>query len=230
VHCINSGCDNFGTEKTHYLCTGCFEKQKREVEKNLEFDAPRYGTGNSKFYTQTDAKSHTAVQRIPSVKKLNELDQTLYLSKSTFFNDTKPSHNVVGLPLAPPTIAQTKNYVMKGKTTIIPIKVEGRDEPSENDLINFESNESLTNGCTRTVTTLPPSGYRTETYGYPISDQVDGPLLRHSYDVATKCRSPNCSFFGSPNNVYCSKCSQQQQHPHSDGGQIQQYRKLQTEI
>ncbi|KAL7015816.1 hypothetical protein ACKWTF_016688 [Chironomus riparius] len=230
VHCINSGCDNFGTEKTHYLCTGCFEKQKREVEKDLEYEAPRYGTGNSKFYTQTDAKSHTAVQRIPSVKKLNELDQTLYLSKSTFFNDTKPSHNVVGLPLAPPTIAQTKNYVTKGKTIIIPIKVEGRDEPSENDLINFENNESLTNGYTQTVTTLPSTGYRTETHGYPISDQVDGPLLRHSYDVASKCRSPNCSFFGSPKNGFCSKCSQQHQHPHSDGGQIQQYRKLQTEI
>ena len=137
------------------------------------------------------------------------------------------------MPLAPPTLAQTKNYVTKGKTTIIPIKVEGRDEPSEHDLINFESNESLTNGYVRTVTALPPSSeYRTESTpsGYPISDQVDGPLLRYSYDVATKCRSPNCSFFGSPKNGYCSKCSQQQQHHHTDGGQIQQYRKLQTEI
>lgn len=209
------------------------KQKQREVEGDFEFDAPRYGAGNSKFYTQTDAKSHSAVQRIPSVKKLNELDQTLYLSKSTFFNDTKPSHNIVGLPLAPSlsnVIPPSKSYITKGKTTIIPIKVEGRDDQNEQDLIQFENNENLTNGFTRTVKTLPPSGYKTESHGYPISDQVDGPMLRHSYDVATKCRSPNCSFFGSPKNGYCSKCSQQQSNDGGSAGQIQQYRKLQTEI
>lgn len=225
VHCINSGCDNFGTEKTSYLCSGCYEKQKHDYE----YDSPRYGTGNSKFYTQTDEKSHKAVERIPSVKKLNELDQTLYLSKSTFFNDTKPSHNIVGLPISPnPPVTATKSYITKGKTTIIPIKVEGRDDPTDHDLIQFENNEKLSNGFSRT---LPPIGHRSESYGYPISDQVDGPMLRHSYDVATKCRSPNCNFFGSPKNGFCSKCSQQQQHTDGGGGgQIQQYRKLQTEI
>lgn len=29
VHCINSDCDNFGTEKTSYMCLGCYEKQKQ---------------------------------------------------------------------------------------------------------------------------------------------------------------------------------------------------------
>jgi OTU domain-containing protein 7 len=47
------------------------------------------GTGNSKFYTQTDLESHNRINRIPSVRRLNELDQTLYLSKSTFYNDQK---------------------------------------------------------------------------------------------------------------------------------------------
>lgn len=206
VHCVNVDCDNYGTEKTSYLCTGCYEKQKQH---DYEL-GPRYGTGNSKFYTQTDAKSHSAVQRIPSVKKLNELDQTLYLSKSTFFNDTKPSPNVVGLPPAPPAVPKT--FVTKGKTTIIPIKVEGRDDG--HDLIQFDS---LENGHQRT--SLP-------SYGYPISDQVDGPMLRHSYDVATKCRTTGCGFFGNPRNGYCSKCERMQ--PVTE--QIQQYRKLQTEI
>lgn len=50
-------------------------------------DAPRYGTGNSKFYAQSDMASHQTIKRLPSVRRLNELDQTLYLSNSTFFND-----------------------------------------------------------------------------------------------------------------------------------------------
>lgn len=255
VHCINSDCDNFGTEKTSYMCMTCYEKQKQRENStqqsnagndyDLEHSAPRYGTGNSKFYTQTDAKSHNAIQRLPSVKTLNELDQTLYLSKSTFFNDTKPksqNHNIIGIP--PPVASSTvgcsplTTYLTKEKTTIIPIKVEGRDDTSESDLIQFESNSHdnipkrqinggnascLSNGFTRCISS---SNFKNDAFEYPVSDQVvDGPLMRHSYDVATKCRSNNCNFYGSPKNGYCSKCSQQQQE-----GQVQQYRKLQTEI
>lgn len=215
---------------------------------NLNF-LIRYGAGNSKFYTTTDAKSHNAIQRLPSVKKLNELDQTLYLSKSTFFNDTKPPHNVVGIPIvasssSPPPPLSTQ--ILKGKTTIIPIKVEGRDDLVTPDLIQFDSMEqlhqqqqqsatnasrtssaNLSNGLTRCFPSLPspPS----ETLSYPISDQVDGRLNRYSYDVATKCRSSNCNFFGSPKNGYCSKCTQQQNQQQQQHQQ-QQYRKIQTEI
>lgn len=208
----------------------------------LIFPSLRYGAGNSKFYTTTDAKAHTAIQRLPSAKRLNELDQTLYLSKSTFFNDTKPPHNIVGIPIAPPA-----NIATKVRTTIIPIRVEGRDEPLQPDLIQFESLENVpppptapattrtsanlsntSNGLTRCIPSLPsPTSYKSETV-YPISDQVDG-RIRHSYDVATKCRGANCSFFGSPKNGYCSKCSLvlEEQKPQQ---QYQQYRKLQTEI
>lgn len=227
VHCINSDCDNFGTEKTSWMCGGCYEKQKQRESTQVDFDysyqPPRYGTGNSKFYTQSDVKSHNSVKRLPSVKKLNELDQTLYLSKSTFFNDTKPiPHNTIGIPVSPPA----------GKTTIIPIRVEGRE--TEDDLMNFESlhnsiasakPESNLNGYVSPLASAPNYLPR-EVKLPPIninSDQVDGPL-RNPYDLAIKCRSSGCTFFGSPTSGYCSKCCQDQKI------QTQQYRKLQTEI
>ncbi|CRK88657.1 CLUMA_CG002352, isoform A [Clunio marinus] len=122
VHCINSGCDNFGTEKTSWMCLGCYEKQKEQeifqVDYDYSYQPPRYSTGNSKFYTQSDTKSHNVVKRLPSVKKLNELDKTLYLSKSTFFNDTKQSQQ---------SISPSESSATAGRTTIIPMRVEGVD-------------------------------------------------------------------------------------------------------
>ena len=248
VHCINSDCDNFGTEKTSWMCLTCYDKQKQRETSQVDFDysyqPPRYGTGNSKFYTQSDINSHNSVKRLPSVKKLNELDQTLYLSKSTFFNDTKLiphntlgiPHNQIGIPPAPtPTVC---------KTTIIPIRVEGRDENEPpKDLIQFDSRISKSdllqssnlNGHVSldvSPTSSMSSNYYTprETRSPSVngmkaltSDCVDGPI-RKSYDLATKCRSSGCNFFGSPETGYCSKCCQEQKV------QIQQYRKLQTEI
>lgn len=120
VRCINSDCDNFGTEQTSYMCLSCFEKQKQretsQVNEDYNFLPPRYGTGNSKFYTQSDAKSHNVIKRLPSVKRLNELDQTLYLSKSTFFNDTKPSTSgAQRSPPSPPKYDSTASYATKGE-------------------------------------------------------------------------------------------------------------------
>ncbi|XP_059621538.1 OTU domain-containing protein 7B-like [Phlebotomus argentipes] len=88
VNCVSEGCVKFGTVDTSYLCPECYENQKqREFNSSFYDQMPRYGTGNSKFYTQADMESHKKITRIPSVKRLNELDQTLYLSNSTFFND-----------------------------------------------------------------------------------------------------------------------------------------------
>lgn len=101
VNCVNTGCLNYGTAKTSYMCVGCYEKQKQR-EINCTFSDPlscsptqtlRYGTGNSKFYTQSDIESHNRIKRLPSVRRLNELDQTLYLSKSTFYNDKRVNNN-----------------------------------------------------------------------------------------------------------------------------------------
>lgn len=85
--CINAGCQNYGTATTSYMCQECFERQKERELSCAINDAPRYGTGNSKFYAQSDLQSHQSIKRLPSVRRLNELDQTLYLSNSTFYND-----------------------------------------------------------------------------------------------------------------------------------------------
>lgn len=241
VHCINSDCDNFGSEKTSWMCLTCYDKQKQRESSQVEFDytyqPPRYGTGNSKFYTQSDVNSHNSVKRLPSVKKLNELDQTLYLSKSTFFNDTKLiPHNTLGIPQSPPAPAV-------GKTTIIPIRIEGRSEDViPNDLIQFSGSDRIeplhqANINGHASIDSSPTASVCSNYYTPreikspsingmkalTSDHVDGPV-RKSYDLATKCRTLGCNFFGSPESGYCSKCCQEHKV------QIQQYRKLQTEI
>ena len=176
---------------------------------------------------------------MPSVKKLNELDQTLYLSKSTFYNDTKPPHNVVGIPVSPPLKTSTSNF---RTTLIIPIHVEGRDEPTGSDLMQFDSLENIppqvepsSGQRVNNSYSSQPSTYcnKSEALGHPVSDQVDGRLNRYSYDIVTKCKSSNCTFFGSPLNGFCSKCSQQMndsQTQQQQQQQLQQYRKLQTEI
>lgn len=86
VHCINTDCDNFGSEKNSWMCEKCYESQRaRETSQiDYEYQPPRYGTGNSKFYTQSDTKSHDSVCRLPSVKKLNDDQVCDYLCRSLF--------------------------------------------------------------------------------------------------------------------------------------------------
>ncbi|XP_066993922.2 OTU domain-containing protein 7B, partial [Anabrus simplex] len=104
--CINPGCDQSGSAVTSYMCKACFEKQRdQELSANInspvmsratgmnnnssldEQLAPRYGTGKSRFYTESDSQSHNVISRLPASKAGINVDQTLYLSKSTFYND-----------------------------------------------------------------------------------------------------------------------------------------------
>uniref|UniRef100_A0AAG5D211 ubiquitinyl hydrolase 1 n=1 Tax=Anopheles atroparvus TaxID=41427 RepID=A0AAG5D211_ANOAO len=99
VNCINGGCLHYGTAATSYMCLECYEMQcKRESNCNsnsgqsnpfLTENTLRYGTGKSKFYAEADMEAHDRIQRLPSARRLTDLDQTLYLSRSTFYNDTK---------------------------------------------------------------------------------------------------------------------------------------------
>nr|CAD7408376.1 unnamed protein product [Timema cristinae] len=50
--------------------------------------APRYGTGKSRFYTESDSNSHNTISRLPTTRAGSNMDHTLYLSKSTFYNDS----------------------------------------------------------------------------------------------------------------------------------------------
>lgn len=126
THCINSGCTMYGTAATSYMCTACFEKQKeRELKSSGFMDGPRYGTGNSKFYTQADAQSHRKIERLPSFRRLNEQDQTLYLSNSTFYNDTRPAESST-------VRVGEREQQRTAKTIIIPIRMEGERATEKN--------------------------------------------------------------------------------------------------
>ncbi|XP_055715834.1 OTU domain-containing protein 7B-like isoform X2 [Phlebotomus papatasi] len=120
VNCVSEGCVKFGTVDTSYLCPECYESQKqREVNATFYDQVPRYGTGNSKFYTQADMESHRKITRIPSVKRLNELDQTLYLSNSTFYNDKLA-------PSDPDLYLKSREEDLRGKTQAILVAKENR--------------------------------------------------------------------------------------------------------
>ncbi|PSN43794.1 hypothetical protein C0J52_15509 [Blattella germanica] len=100
--CINPECNQLGTALTSYMCKDCFERQReRELIKinspsmsraidNVENCAPKYGIGKSYFYTESDLNSHNTISRLPSTRVGSNIDQTLYLSKSTFYNDFNP--------------------------------------------------------------------------------------------------------------------------------------------
>ncbi|KAL7289700.1 hypothetical protein TKK_0016423 [Trichogramma kaykai] len=46
-----------------------------------------YGAGKSKFYTACDSNSHASVSKLPATNPNKDRDSTLYLSRSTFYND-----------------------------------------------------------------------------------------------------------------------------------------------
>lgn len=212
VHCINTGCQNFGTSKTSYMCEECFERQRRQEEQEFirEPSVVRYGTlGNSRFYTQADGEAHRQIQNLPPVKRLNELDQTLYLSNSTFFND-----KLAGSPS--PRGTTTVERVNSNKVINHKILVEGLDY---NHPIPFQQQSPLDQRREQEVALHPVPPPRRESQ-QPSSSQrnaiylgdrqaadrvVSEPGLR--YSQGQPCKTVGCSFFGHPGNSnYCSKC------------------------
>lgn len=167
--CINAGCTNYGTSATSYMCTACFEKQKeRELSNSNNGTVPdgaRFGTGNSRFYTHADVQSHKSIKRLPSVRRLNDCDQTLYLSNSTFYND-KRSHPISNGTTISHGYSPTEASPQHSKTVIIPIRMES--ELGENVVDHHTSDYSAAtaatnatrNGTTRTIFTATPTASR----------------------------------------------------------------------
>ncbi|KAF2884365.1 hypothetical protein ILUMI_21814 [Ignelater luminosus] len=84
VRCINSNCDFYATCLTSYMCSKCYDTQKKEELSKM--NDSYFGIGKSKFYREPDMASYCAVKQLPKSNLKN--DYTLYLSNSTFFNDT----------------------------------------------------------------------------------------------------------------------------------------------
>lgn len=74
------------------MCIRCYEAQRaQEISKsNAE---SHYGTGKSKFYRESDQNSYEAIKNIPVSRSNLNNDQTLYLSNSTFYDDSNIPHN-----------------------------------------------------------------------------------------------------------------------------------------
>lgn len=175
--CINSGCQNFGTSSTSYLCEECFERQKRQEESHFQ-DPPRYGTGNSKFYAQADLATHRQIQNLPPARRLQERDQTLYLSNSTFYNDRLAGS---GVPVAQPTATA-------GKVINHRILVEGQD---------YNRPLMMEQG----VRPVPPPRRESQRNAIYFGEA-------NGHASPEPCKTAGCTFFGTGTQIYCSKCRQ----------------------
>lgn len=86
IACATPGCEFYGSLFTCYMCSKCYDTQKKEFSKFA--DESHFGTGKSKFYRESDMNSYQAIKNIPVTKSNLNNDQTLYLSNSTFYNDS----------------------------------------------------------------------------------------------------------------------------------------------
>ncbi|XP_068622477.1 OTU domain-containing protein 7B-like [Battus philenor] len=67
--------------------------------KEPEISQPRYGTGRSQFYAEADRSAHETARNHVSKSLKPAVDRTLYLSKSTFYDDRPPSPKPCRAPL-----------------------------------------------------------------------------------------------------------------------------------
>lgn len=235
--CINAGCQNFGTSATSYMCPECFEKQKQQELDSILTEAPRYGTGNSKFYAQSDSQSHQLINRLPSVRRLNELsnDQTLYLSNSTFYNDKislpEPEFNSNGASLhhgCSPSELVTVALSAPMDYDLSPDGVEclRRNSIKNSPAATVVSPKTIIHTISRQTVNLPPTTVSQESSSFEArnslpssagtsfagnaTDDVTSRLATPFTQLqAKKCQTLGCLFYGNVNtNYYCSKCCQ----------------------
>ncbi|XP_065083116.1 OTU domain-containing protein 7B-like [Ochlerotatus camptorhynchus] len=217
MNCINAGCLNYGTVATSYMCLECYETQrKRESQScNPNDFMPRYGTGKSKFYTQADMESHDRIQRLPSVRRLNELDQTLYLSRSTFYNDKR----VIGSSAAIPSSNYRHGFSPTERSTTVPSKAATSNSSSHSpDYSNCAKQASAVSGGIVATVYSPGSTIlnRTSSSGMCVSlpPPVASPVPQHP-SSSTPSSSGMSSSSSSGSNASDSALRQQQQQQSS---------------
>lgn len=87
--------------RQYYFCSHRYTQEKNRKEPSQP-SSPRYGTGRSQFYAEADRAAHEVARSIASVKSASvkpSQDRTLYLSKSTFYDDRPPSPKPCRTPL-----------------------------------------------------------------------------------------------------------------------------------
>lgn len=75
------------------------EKNRKDSNTSVQPTQPRYGTGRSQFYAEADRAAHETARTVASKSARPANDRTLYLSKSTFYDDRPPSPRPCRAPL-----------------------------------------------------------------------------------------------------------------------------------
>lgn len=241
TQCINPGCNLYGTAQTSYLCSSCFNRQKEGEEKAYASqlsesrgeDAAnstvgsglQYGTGRSKFYAPLDENAIRSATLLPVTTPVSsQRDRTLFLSNSTFYNDsalTIPSYNL-NRDLSRDA-KKTKPPAVPSKTlSEASINSGGRSSSSLSD--PFQTNrlgqdrgalvlskkDSLAPICIdggkvslekRTRAHKDLRGSSKEAIGCYST------LVDVNYCSSKPCQTKGCEFYGnSSTNYFCSKC------------------------
>ncbi|KAJ2949613.1 hypothetical protein O0L34_g15535 [Tuta absoluta] len=81
--------------------TGYTSEKNRKESCGAAPPAPRYGTGRSQFYAEADRAAHDGARTLQNnpARQQQQQDRTLYLSKSTFYDDRPPSPRPCRAPL-----------------------------------------------------------------------------------------------------------------------------------
>ncbi|KAI5722535.1 hypothetical protein M8J76_009862 [Diaphorina citri] len=80
----------------NYLRTARVRFEQSIKEENILDTGPRYGTGKSQFYANSDLESHEKINALTPIDPNTHTDSTVYLCKSTFYADNTSA------PLAQP--------------------------------------------------------------------------------------------------------------------------------
>ncbi|XP_028026025.1 OTU domain-containing protein 7B-like [Bombyx mandarina] len=79
--------------------TGYTAEKNRKEASPCEPGQPRYGTGKSQFYAEADRAAHELARSHAARSGRPAADRTLYLSRSTFYDDRPPSPRPCRAPL-----------------------------------------------------------------------------------------------------------------------------------